>query len=416
MDKIIEKKTWSAKKLILPMLICITIIALFSFYRGTSGSSFNIDKNRISIATVKYADFIEYIPIDGTVQPIKTVMLDAIEGGRVEYKYIEDGAMVKAGQPILKFSNSQLSLDLMNREELLQNEKTILNNSVFAKDKNLLAIKEQIIETEYNLEKTKRKFLQDSIFIQDKIISENEFAQSKEEYYYLLKKKEILKQKLIVENANSESQILEYNKSVKLKEKNLYLVRENNEKLTLLAPVSGQITSLKAELGEFKNKGQNLGQIDILDGFKIRASIDEHYITRVSIAQLANFNLNGVNYQLAVKKIYPQVSNGRFEADLEFVSNTIPSELKRGQSVQLKLELSNSTKSLLIERGGFYQSTGGNWVFVVNKNTNKAEKRQIKLGRQNSEYYEIKEGLRENEKVITSSYETFGNNETLTIK
>lgn len=414
MDRIIEKKKWTPLRILLitgAIVIPLIVIAT-AYIKTANGSSLNIDRAKISIGEVISGDFRESIPLDGTVLPIRSIYLDAVEAGRIEKRFVEEGQVVEEGQPLLQLSNPQLQLDVMNREELLSNERTNLQNAAYNKDKSLLTLSEQLEEVEYSLARAARTWKQDSLLYASRAVSATEYKNAQDEYIHLLSKKKLLQEKYLKELANSNAQLRQYEAAVQLKARNLSIVKGTLDMLVLRAPARGQLTAFRGEVGEYKNKGQNLGQLDILDGYKVRASIDEHYISRVAAEQTAEFDFAGKLYPLTIKVIYPQVSNGKFEADLVF-GNSFPEGIKKGQSLQLRLQLGSNTQAVLVPRGAFYQSSGGNWAYVLSKDGTGAEKRSVKLGRQNPNYFEVLEGLQPGDKIILSSYETYGGHQRL---
>lgn len=413
MDKKIELK-WYQKKnnklyIGIAVIVIFLMIVIFSIDHT---STLNLDSEHLTISAIEVKPFQEYVPLTATVMPLKTVYLDAIEGGRVETVVKEAGSIVNAGDTILHLSNTSLLLDIMNREAQLFEQRNNLRNSRLAMQQNELKLDGELLELDNKLSSVKRKFNQFKELKNKEYISENAMDSISDELDYLTKKRE-----LVIENQRQDSifrslQIEMLEESVKRIQANLSIVRENLENLYLRAPVSGQLTSLNAEVGESKNRGERLGQIDILEGFKVRALVDEHYISRVSIGLRGKFEISDKDYELKVSKIYPEVKNGRFELDLEFDGNA-PEGIRRGQTVYVRLELGDVVESLVLRRGAFYQKTGGRWIYVVDNSGEFALKREIKLGQQNPYYFEILEGLNEGERVITSSYDSYGDVEKI---
>ncbi len=415
MDRVLTKRIWTTKRIlfIIGSAALFALIA-FSFFSGASKSKVNVQNERITISEVKKAAFQEFIPINGVVMPITTIYLDAVEGGRVEEKYVEDGAVLKKGQAILKLANTDLELDLANREtsvfDLITNMQRTRNDAV----KNTIDQLRTLAEVDNALTEADRLYTMNKKLFEQKVIASQEFQQSSNNYKYQLRRKKLIQQALNQDSVNTKQQLIQMQQSVDRTQVALGLMRKKAEDLTVKSPVAGQLTSLNAETGESKTRGQRLGQIDVLDGFKIRADIDEHYISRVFVGLLADFSFAEKNYQLKIKKIYSQVTNGRFQVDLQFVSS-VPKDIRRGQTMQVKLALGDETQAILLSRGGFYQQTGGNWVFKVNENGTKAFRANIQLGRQNPEYFEVMEGLKPGDKVVTSSYENYGEMQELII-
>ena len=416
MDRIIEKKKWPPKKIFYVSLAAFFIIIIFyNIFFGDHTSKFNVQADRISIEKVKYDHFQDYITQTGTVEPISTIYLDAIEGGRVEQLMIEEGVMVEKGDVILKLSNTNLHLDIMNREANLAEQINNLRNTRLSMEQNKLSLKRQLLDLDYQIGLQKRNFETNKDLYEKEYISDKEYDEIKENYEYLVKTRE-----LVIENQKADSlfrdiQVAQLENSVNQMEMNLDFVRQKLENLKVKAPVSGLLVSVNAEIGEAISTGQRLGQIYVLDEFKVRLEIDEHYISRVNKNLTGEFDFNSSTYKLKIKKIYPEVRNGRFGVDLVF-SSEVPDQIRTGQTFRVKLELGQSEMAILVPRGGFYQSTGGQYIFVIDTSEKFATKREIRLGRMNPKYYEVLEGLKKGEKVIVSSYENFGKAEKLILK
>ncbi|MCP4633338.1 MAG: HlyD family efflux transporter periplasmic adaptor subunit [candidate division Zixibacteria bacterium] len=412
MDRVLDKKRFTPKLIAkLAVLTFILFILVYAFICTDTRSSFNVQTERLTISTVEYAPFQVYIAITATVLPIKTVYLDAIEGGRVETIFREVGKVEK-GDSLLQLTNSRMLLDIMNREAQLFEQRNNLRNTRLNMEQNKLALQEQLAELNYKIKTSERIFKRNEQLYQKNLIPKDELDQSKEKHEYLMKKHELTIKSQQQDSVFRAMQIEMLEESVVRIGANLVIVKKNLDNLLLKAPVSGHLTSLNAEIGELKSSGERLGQIDILDGFKVRAAIDEHYITRVTTGLRGAFELAGETYQLAVTKMYPEVIDGRFEVDLEFVEEA-PADIRRGQSVHIRLELGDLTEAILIPRGGFYRKTGGQWVYAIDPSGNFAIKRDIKPGRQNPRMLEILEGLEPGEQVITSSYDNYGDAEKL---
>ena len=416
MDIPIEKKRFSTSKLLMIAfggLIVILILYVFIFSSGNS--KLNVKKERLSISTVQEGVFQENIPVNGVVLPITTIYLDAIEGGRVEEKYVEDGAFMKKGEPILRLSNTDLELSLVNQETSVYNLLTQMQISQNAARQNTINklnqftdVENSLIEAERIYSLNKRLYEKDAIGRQELIKSENDYNYQKERMQLA---KQILKQDSVA-TKQEQNQI----QSSYLRTQNaLELMRRKVADLVVKAPVDGQLTSLDAEIGQSKNKGERLGQIDVLSGFKVRVDIDEHYISRIYTGQRGSFTFNNKLYFLVIKKVYTQVTNGRFQVDMEFESE-VPEGIRRGQTLQIRVALSEEKKALLVPKGGFFQQTGGNWIFKLNDNGDTAYRTDISLGSQNTEFYEVLNGLKPGDKVITSSYDNYGDIQELILK
>lgn len=416
MDRKIERKKWSAKKIITFSAggLVVVLIIFFIFFRGTD-SKLYVEKEKVTISTVEKGEFQEFIPIDGVVMPIKSIIVDVIQGGRIEKIFVEDGTMVNAGDIILKLSNSSLELDYMQRETQMYDIINNLQNTKLNIEQNKFQREKEFIDLNYRLDKTKKDYVRKSSLYKDKVISTMEYEDAKREYELLTK------QLLVTIKAQKHDSLYYVNQVVQIKSsidrlnKNLELLRENLENLYIKAPVSGQLSLIDCEVGETKSQGQNIGQIDVLDGFKMRAKIDERYISRVYLNQESELEVSGKIYSLAIKKIYTKVAGGSFETDFVFTEET-PKDIKRGQTISMRLKFSGITKAIMLPKGSFYQETGGNWIYVVDPSGAFAYKKKIKIGRQNTQKYEVLEGLEPGEKVIVSSYELFGKKEKLIFK
>jgi HlyD family secretion protein len=415
-DRKIEKKYWSKKRILTVSGITALIILIGAAWYFTSGKSrLNVDAERLTINEVKKGSFQEFIPVNGVVMPVTTIYLDAIEGGRVEEKYVEDGAFVKKGQAILRLSNTDLELSLANQEtavfEVLTQMQNTKNNAV----QNTIQQLNQQAEVENALAEAERLYKLNKHLYEEKVIGGQEFKSSENNYKYQVNRKKLNDQTLKQDAVSNRSQISQMNASYARMQNALHLMRRKVGDLVVKAPIDGQLTALDAEIGQSKNRGERLGQIDITSGYKVRADIDEHYISRVMIGQMAQATVGGKEYKLRIKKVYTQVNNGRFQVDMEF-DGPVPDGIRRGQTVQLRLALSDETQAVMVAKGGFFQATGGNWVFKVNGDGTKAYKVDVQLGRQNPDYYEVVSGLEPGDKVITSSYENYGSMQELVLK
>ena len=416
MDRRIPKKRWSSKRIAYFVGGGLLFLAMiYAFIFGDHSRKLNVQTERITIATVTRGPFQEFIPVTGTVLPIRTIYLDAVEGGRVEKKFVEAGSFVKKGDKLLQLANTNLLLDIMYREAQFYEQRNNLRTTRLQMEQNRLALKKELLELDYQLTRARQKFQRSQKLAQEKLISQEEFEQAKNEYDYLRRRKELALGTAKQDSLFRQVQIHQLESSVKRLENNLAVVKKRLESLVIRAPISGQLTSLIAEIGESKAPGERLGQVDVLDGFKVRAAIDEYYLPRIQIGQAGEFEFAGKSYRLITKKIYPEIRNGRFDIDLEFVDQE-PAGIRRGQTVHIRLELGELSEATLLPRGGFYQKTGGQWIYVVDASGKFAVKRDIRLGRQNPRFFEVLDGLQIGEKVITSSYDNFGDAEVLVLK
>jgi HlyD family secretion protein len=415
MDRKIEKKTWTKRRIISAGAVGLFLFfILYVFVLSDQSSKLNVEKDRITISAVEFGPFQEFIPITGTVQPIQTFFLDVSEGGRVVKKFVQDGAFVNAGDPIIKLDNAQLTLSIMYNEAQLFQQINSLRATRLSMEQNRLNLQAQLLEIEYELLNRQRVFKNNQILFEKNLISKFEFDQSKEEHDYFVNRKALTLESHKQDSLFRLQQIAQLETSVNQMQNNLNLTKMQLENLTVKAPIDGQLSALTAEIGESISPGENLGQIDVIDSFKVRASIDEHYIARVSAGQKGEFTFSGNTYELEIKTVYPQVTAGRFEVDMHF-AGADPEGIRRGQTLHIKLELSEPAEAVTLARGGFYQTTGGQWVFVVDKGGTSAERRPVKLGRQNTQVFEVLDGLQPGEQVITSSYDNYVNVQKIVI-
>ncbi|MFC2083447.1 efflux RND transporter periplasmic adaptor subunit [Bacteroidota bacterium] len=413
MDRKIKKKKWPPKKIAGVSLIGLFVLfIIYNFVFGDSSSKLNVDKERITISTVKYGPFNENIPITGIVQPIETYFLDVDEGGRIVEKFVDEGAFLDVGDPIIRLDNAQLRLNIIYNQANIFQQINNLRSTRLNFEQNKLRLRGQIFDLEYDVAEQKRYFETNKNLYEKNLISKNEFERSRDRYDLAIKKLALTKENYNQDSLFRSIQIEQLENSVGTLETNLLATKQQLDNLTVRAPIRGQLTSLEGEIGKSITRGQNLGQIDNIEAYKIRAQIDEHYIARVTFGQEGDFTFAGSDYNLRIKTVYPQVINGRFEVDMHFLSEE-PEGIRRGQTVHIKLALSDLRDALMIDRGGFYQTTGGQWIFVLNEDQTQAVKRNISLGQQNARVYEVLSGLSEGEVVITSSYENFGDNDKL---
>lgn len=416
MDRVIQQKKWSTQKiLMLGLGILITALVGGAIYSTSGKAKLNIDPERISISEVSIGPFREYIPVNGVVLPRTTIYLDALEGGRVEEKFVEDGAVMKKGQPIMRLSNTDLALSLVTQETQVYNLLTQMQIARNAAEQNTVNRLNQVTDVDNQLKEARRIYELNKHLYEQKAIGLQEFKQSENTYNYQLEKKR-LAQQIIRQDSVSTRQGIEQAKQLFEGSRNaLELTRKKVGDLIVRAPIDGQLTSMDAEIGQNKRQGERLGQIDVLNGFKVRADIDEHYISRVFIGLTGDFSFANKRYLLKITKIYTQVTAGRFQVDLEFVGE-VPTGIRRGQTLQIGLGLSDETQAILIPKGGFFQQTGGNWIFKLTADGSKAFRTEIQLNRQNPNYFEVVQGLKPGEKVITSSYDQYGNIQEIILK
>jgi HlyD family secretion protein len=416
MDKVIEKKKGLQKK----HIIWIAGGALFLFLAGIiifgdHSSAFRVERDKLTISAVESGIFNDYISVIGTVEPITTIYLDAIEGGRVTERLIEEGSMVKKGDVILKLENRQLYQTILNSEASLAEKENYLRNTKVTFEAAQIASKKDMLDSRYRMTRRKRTYEQNEILIKNKYVPVEEYIQSKEDYEYEVKLLEINRIKAVNDSLLRTTSMQTLEEDL-IKMRQMYqLVRARMDDLDVKAPVDGQLGMLDAEVGQLLSAGQRVGQINVLADFKVTARIDEYYIDRLVHGLKCSFDRSGTQYDLVVRKVLPEVRGGQFEIEMVF-EGTKPDNIRTGQTYQMRLELGEAGNAVLIPRGGFFQSTGGQWVFVLNANETEAIKRNIRIGKQNPQYYEVLEGLNTGEKVITSGYELFGNADRIILK
>ncbi|MGC4101685.1 efflux RND transporter periplasmic adaptor subunit [Ferruginibacter sp.] len=416
MDRVIEKKTWTKKRvLMIAGIVALVALVFFSWYFTSGKSKLNVNTDRITISEIKKGPFQENIPVNGVVMPVTTIYLDALEGGRVEERYVEDGAMMKKDQPILRLSNTDLELSLINQETSVFNLLTQMQISKNAAQQNTIGKLNQMTDVDNQLKEAERTYKLNKKLYEEKVIGSQEFRQSENNYNYQLQKKMLAQEILKKDSASVKQEAGQAGQTYSRTQNALQVMRKKVGDLIVRAPVDGQLTSLDAEIGQSKNKGERLGQIDVMGGFKVRVNVDEHYSNRIFIGLKGTANLAGKDYKLTIKKIFAQITNGSFQVDMAF-DDSIPQGIRRGQTLQIRLALSDEMQALLLPKGGFFQQTGGNWIFKVSEDGKTAYKVDIQLGLQSPDYFQVLQGLQPGDKVVTSSYENYGNMQELVLK
>jgi HlyD family secretion protein len=416
MDRAIPKKTWTRKRILTIAGITGLILLIGASYYFTTGASrVNVQADRITVSEITKGNFQEFIPVNGIVLPITTIYLDAEEGGRVDEVFVEDGTVMKKDDPIMKLENTDLELDLANRETSVFDVLTQMQNTRNLAEQNSIRELNNMADVESAYNEAKRIYELDKKLYDEKAIGSQEFQSSKNQFDYQTQRKQLAQRTLKQDSISMKQELEQENESYQRMQNALALMRKKVGDLIVRAPVDGQLTSLDAEVGESKNKGDRLGQIDVLTGYKVRVNVDEHYISRVFTGLMGDFTFADTTYQLKIKKVYTQVTNGQFQVDMEFVGK-VPTGIRRGQTLQIRLALSDETQAVLLPKGGFFQQTGGNWIFKVNESGTVAFKTDIQLGRQNPDYYEVLQGLKPGDKVVTSSYENYGDMQELVLK
>jgi HlyD family secretion protein len=416
MDRKIEKKKWRWQRIVpIAVIGALLLYFTFSIYQSSGTSRLNVQTERLLLDTVHEGAFQEFIPVTGAVLPIKTVLIGAIEGGRVEQKYVEDGTILKAGQQILELSNPDLQLNYLNQEANIVAQINQIRSNSLLMEQQSLNLKETALNVQYQIDLLKQRVRRNKTLFGDGVIAEVEFQETEDELKHLLRREDLLRETIKKDSATAVLQQQQMENSLDLMKRNLTIARKSLDNLIVKAPIDGQLAGLTSELGELITEGSQIAQLDDLSNFKIRVQVDEFYISRVFVGQVGSFQFAGTWYNLSIQKIYPQVLNGAFAADMIFTEDT-PDGIKRGQTVSVKLELSAQENAIMLARGGFYQTSGGNWVYVLNPETGTAYKRDIQIRRQNPNFYEVTSGLQVGEIVITSSYENFGEKDELVLK
>lgn len=416
MDRTLPKKKGLQKKHIGYIIFGIIIIVLFymAFFTDRT-STYKVEKDKLIIEAVTEGQFNDYITVPGTVEPISTIFLDAQEGGRVEEILIEEGSMVKQGDIILRLSNPDLYLNILDSEAQLAEKENFLRNTQVTMEQERISIKRELISLKYDIERKKRNFEQNEKLIADNLISREEYLRSREDLDMAKQSRDLFMERQSQDSIFRSVQVETLKANLENMRKNLALVRQRVENLNVKATVDGQLGLLVPEIGQSISRGANMGQINVLTSYKVTAQIDEHYIDRVKTQLTATLDRQGHNFDLVVRRVYPEVRGGTFEIDMVF-ADSMPDNIRSGQTYYTSLQLGQPKISLLVPLGGFFQATGGQWIFVLDPSESFAIKRNITLGRKNPKYYEVLEGLTPGEKVIVSGYETFGKNEKLVFK
>lgn len=416
MDRKLENSGRRTRRLVL-LVACgaAVLAAVWGAVNAGRGGRLRVSTERLDIATVEVGEFREYVPVTGTVVPVITHYIDSVEGGVVEAVFRDEGSMVEAGDEILRLSNTSLLLDVTYREAELANQTNQLRNTKIAMDQNQLLMRRELLDLDRQITRQGRVANRLAHLMERGLVSRQEFEESQDELEYLIKNRELLTTTQLQDSLARVEQIRQFDESLGLMRSNLDLIRKKLDGLVVRAPVSGLLSALDAEVGQVKSAGDRLGQIDILDGFKVRAAVDEHYITRVRRGQTASLLMSGTEHKLVVDKVYPRVVSGRFDVDLVFVGNEIE-DLRRGRTIQLRLELSDPSTALLLPQGAFLSATGGRWVYLLDDSGDVARRHDIVIGSKNPQYCEILEGLESGDRVIVSSYGLFGDADELILK
>lgn len=415
MDRPIEKKSLQRRYIVI-IAGCVAVALLLAWIvLGSTASTMTIDSNEVTVSDVTRGKFDDYVRLNGQVVPIQVVQISPEEGGIVREKVIEEGTRVKKGDVILRLNNSNLDLQILNAEAELAEKQNLLRNTQVTMQQDRLNNRTEKATLDMDCERKLRAYQQNSRLYKERLISKEVFLQSREDYNLALRKQRLIGQRLKQDSLYRHIQMAQMEDNLDNMRKNVLLVRERKNKLEVRSAIDGELGLLDVELGQNILAGQNIGQINDLSNFKIEAKIDEHYIDRVRPGLTATITRDGKEYQLRVRKVYPEVHDGSFRTDFVFVDSH-PEQMRSGQTYYVELALGKSSQATLIPRGTFFQATGGNWIFVLDRSGNKAYRRNISIARQNPMYYEVTQGLEPGERVITSGYEAFKDNEVLILK
>ena len=416
MDKIIEKKTgWCVAftKKALPWWLG-ALLAVFVVYliARPNNKTLRVDKDSITVSSAVKGEFNDYIRISGRVQPMTTIQLSPQEGGIVERILIEEGSPVKAGDAILILNNDNLDLQILNSEAELAEKENILRNTQIQMEQQKLDVRQNVLEYGMQVDRLRRAYEQQKALYEDKLIAREEYLKAEEDYRLAKQKYDLMAERSKQDSLYRGTQIDRMEESLENMQLNMQMIRRRKSNLVVKAPIDGELGLLDVVLGQSIASGTKIGQINSVGTYKVEAQIDEHYIDRVVSGLEATFERQGETYSTSIRKVYPEVRDGKFKADFKFDGQQ-PDNIRSGQTYYLNLQLGQPEEAVIIPRGTFYQKTGGKWIYVVNKEGTKAVKREIRIGRQNPQYYEVLEGLEPGEKVITSGYDTYGDSDVL---
>lgn len=415
MDRQIEKKSFLRRYAWYIVAAVAAAALLVWIVLGTTASTMTIDATDITISDVTRGKFDDYVRLNGQVLPIQVVQISPEEGGIVREKVVEEGTRVRKGDIILRLSNSNLDLQILNAEAELAEKQNLLRNTQVAMQQDRLNNRTEQATLDTDCDRKRRAYEQNARLYKERLISKEVYLQSREDYKLARRKQSLISQRLKQDSLYRHVQMAQMEDNLDNMRKNVLLVRDRKNKLEVRSAIDGELGLLDVELGQNIAAGQNIGQINDLSDFKVQAQIDEHYIDRVRPGLSASFSRDGKTYRLRVRKVYPEVRNGTFRTDFVFVGER-PAQMRSGQTYYVELALGKSQQATLIPRGTFFQTTGGNWIFVLDKSGRKAYRRNISIARQNPQYYEVTDGLEPGERVITSGYEAFKDNEVLVIK
>ena len=418
MDRVIPKKKWSTKRLMtIGGILALALLIFASFYFARGGNKLNVDLDRITISEIKQDKFQESIPQNGTVLPLTTIYLPTPDGGRVAERCVEDGAILKKGDPILRLENTEVELSAANQANTVSQTLASIQLDRETAEQNTVSKLTSMADVESLFVEAERLYNLDKKLYAEHVIGSQEYQTALNNYNYLLRKRNLQQQILHQDTIARQEQTKQEEESYRQAQQTLNIMKEKVNDLIIRAPIDGQLTALTAEVGQVLTPGFSMGQIDATNGYLVRLTdVDEHYANRVFTGQTGTFTLGDTTtYKLKIIKVYTAIANGRFQVDMHFVGK-VPQGIRKGQTLQVTLALSDERTSILVPKGGFYQQTGGNWIFKLSEDGKTAYKVDIQLGQQNTDYYEVLSGLKPGDKVVTSSYENYGNMQELVLK
>lgn len=416
MDKKISKKYWTPKRIAM-VLGGVAIVALFvySFVFMDVRSTLNVDREKLTISTIEQGTFQEFISQNGTVEPITTNYIDAAEGGTVEDIMLQSGAMVEQGDTIMTLSNPDFELRIMEQVGNYNQELNRLRDRRYTLESQLLTLQSQLARARHTLTETRNQFERDSTLYAEGAIPRAEYQRSQDDYLHQQEIFRLERQSVRSDSITTQNQLEDLQEEQERVERFLDATEDNLNNLVITAPIAGQLTMNEFNTGQSISRGTRIGQVDVLDSYKLRVNIDEYHLQRITTGLRGTWDFNGSTHVLEITRILPTIENGQFQVEMQFV-NDLPEGLRRGLTARIRLELGESAQALLLPKGGFFQTSGGNWVYLLSEDGSQAVRHDIRIGRQNPEYFEVLGGLEEGDRVITSSYETFGDNEVLNLQ
>ena len=419
MDIKLEKKTgWRAvfSKKSLPYLFgALVVVLIVWLLLKENTSTLRVNMATVTVSNVEEGEFNDYVSLSGTVQPMTTMQLSPLESGVVERVVAEEGTAVKAGDVILEMSNKQLSMQILQSEADLAEKQNILRNTLISMEQERLSLRQEMLMLDLEVTRKQRAYEQNKELYNEELVAREVYLQSKEDYELALNRRSLVRERQKQDSLYRTVQVAQLDENLRSMQLNMQLIRERVDNLKVKAPIDGELGMLNVVLGQTLSQGSAIGQINDLSAYKVTAMVDEHYIDRVVTGLTASFMRQDNSYDMLLRKVYPEVREGKFRVDLTF-SSELPDNIRTGQTYNLNLQLGQPVEAVYIPRGAFFQKTGGRWIYVVDDTGEKAYRREIRIGRQNPRYYEILDGLAPGEKVITSSYDNFGDNEVLILK